>query len=98
MAATTTNAFGRRLCWVLGVRELSKAAGLMPTVYHMNEGHSAFLAIERIRVLMQEHRLSFDEALEATRVSNIFTTHTCVPAGIDLFDNGLVYEYFAQYC
>jgi starch phosphorylase len=75
-----------------------KKLGIQPTVYHMNEGHSAFLAIERIRVLMEEHGLSFEEALEATRLSNVFTTHTCVPAGIDLFDNGLVYEYFSSYC
>ncbi len=80
-----------------GLRALKKL-GIQPTVYHMNEGHSAFLAIERIRVLMEEHNLSFEEALEATRLSNVFTTHTCVPAGIDLFDNGLVYEYFSNYC
>ena len=80
-----------------GVRALRKV-GLMPTAYHMNEGHSAFLAIERIRVLIQEHGLHFAEALEATRLSNVFTTHTCVPAGIDLFDNALTYEYFAAYC
>jgi starch phosphorylase len=80
-----------------GLRALKKL-GIQPTVYHMNEGHSAFLAIERIRVLMEEHGLSFEEALEATRLSNVFTTHTCVPAGIDLFDNGLVYEYFSSYC
>jgi len=80
-----------------GLRAL-KALGLEPTVYHMNEGHSAFLALERIRVLMKEHGLSFDEALEASRVNNIFTTHTPVAAGIDLFDPGLMYEYFHRYC
>lgn len=80
-----------------GVRAL-KALGLKPTVYHMNEGHSAFLAIERIRMLMEEHGLSFEESLEATRRSNIFTTHTPVPAGIDLFDPGLMYQYFHEYC
>ena len=80
-----------------GLRAL-KALGLEPSVFHMNEGHSAFLALERIRVLMQEHKLSFDEALEASRNNNIFTTHTSVPAGIDLFDHGLLYEYFHQYC
>ena len=80
-----------------GLRALKKL-GIQPTVYHMNEGHSAFLAIERISVLMDEHGLTFEEALEATRLSNVFTTHTCVPAGIDLFDNGLVYEYFSNYC
>ncbi len=80
-----------------GLRAL-KALGIKPTVHHMNEGHSAFLAIERIRVLMQEEKLTFEQALEATRVSNVFTTHTSVPAGIDLFDSNLVYDYFRAYC
>lgn len=85
---------------VLGVGGLRalKALGLRPTVFHMNEGHSAFLALERIRVLIQEHGLSFDEALEASRNNNVFTTHTSVPAGIDVFDSGLIYEYFHDYC
>jgi glycogen phosphorylase len=80
-----------------GMRAL-KVLGLEPTVFHMNEGHSAFLAIERIRVLMKEQGLSFDEALDASRSNNVFTTHTSVPAGIDLFDPGLMYEYFNDYC
>ncbi len=85
---------------VLGIGGLRAIArlGVKPTVHHMNEGHSAFLAIERIRVLMQDNGLSFDQALEATRVSNVFTTHTSVPAGIDLFDSGLLYEHFGEYC
>ena len=62
----------------------------------MNEGHSAFLAIERIRLFIERQGLTFEEALEATRVNNVFTTHTPVPAGIDLFDPGLVYHYFNQ--
>ncbi len=80
-----------------GLRAL-KALKLDPTVFHMNEGHSAFLAIERVRVLMQENELSFDEALTATHHNNVFTTHTSVPAGIDLFDGGMIYDYFHQYC
>ncbi len=80
-----------------GLRVL-KALGIKPTVYHMNEGHAAFLGIERVRVLMAEEGLSFEQALEATRVSNVFTTHTSVPAGIDLFDSSLIYEYFDRYC
>ena len=80
-----------------GLRAL-KALGYRPTVFHMNEGHAAFQALERIRDLMEERQLSFDEAWEATRDSNVFTTHTCVPAGIDLFDSGLVYEHFEHYC
>jgi glycogen phosphorylase len=80
-----------------GVRAL-KAMGYSPTVFHLNEGHSAFLALERIRILMEEQHLTFDEALEASRTANIFTTHTSVPAGIDLFDPGLMYHYFHEYC
>jgi glycogen phosphorylase len=80
-----------------GLRAL-KAMGLKPTVYHMNEGHSAFLALERIRVLMADQGLSFAEAFEASRQNNVFTTHTSVPAGFDLFDEGLLREYFGRYC
>lgn len=80
-----------------GLRAL-KALGISPTVHHMNEGHSAFQAIERVRVLMHEEKLTLEQALEATRVSNVFTTHTSVPAGIDLFDSAMVYEYFRAYC
>lgn len=80
-----------------GLRAL-KVLGLEPTVCHMNEGHSAFLAVERIRLLMQEQGLTFEEGLEATRQNNVFTTHTSVPAGIDIFDAGLLYEYFHEYC
>jgi starch phosphorylase len=80
-----------------GLRALARL-GVRPTVHHMNEGHSAFLAVERIRVLMQQNGLSFEQALEVTRVSNVFTTHTSVPAGIDLFDSSLLYEHFNDYC
>src|SRR5579864_2032758 len=80
-----------------GLRAL-KALGLSPTVYHMNEGHSAFLAIERIRVLMADHGLSFEEAEHAARANNVFTTHTSVPAGLDRFDLGTVREHFEPYC
>ena len=80
-----------------GLRAL-RAMNLEPTVFHMNEGHSAFLAVERVRALMEEQRLAFDEALEATRTNNVFTTHTPVPAGIDLFDPGMMHYYFQDYC
>jgi glycogen phosphorylase len=80
-----------------GMRAL-KAMGLQPTVFHMNEGHSAFLALEQIRLYMRDEKLGFDEALEAARAGNVFTTHTPVPAGIDLFDPGLMYHYFSGYC
>ena len=80
-----------------GLRALD-VLGLKPTVWHMNEGHSAFLAIERMRLLIEKEKLNFDEAFEACRSNNVFTTHTSVPAGIDLFDPGLLYEYFGEYC
>ncbi len=86
--------------FVLGIGGLRalKALGLQPTVYHMNEGHSAFLALERIRLLKREQGLTFEEGLEASRNNNVFTTHTAVPAGIDIFDSGLMWEYFHEYC
>jgi starch phosphorylase len=80
-----------------GMRAL-KAMGLRPTVFHMNEGHSAFLALEQVRLYMRDNGLKFDEALEGARASNVFTTHTPVPAGIDLFDPGLMYHYFSEFC
>ena len=72
-----------------GIRALD-ALGLRPTVCHMNEGHSAFLALERIRLLMEEQKLTFAEAREAATGGNVFTTHTPVPAGIDLFHPDLL--------
>lgn len=85
---------------VLGVGGLRalRAMGMRPTVFHMNEGHSAFLAVERLRIMMTTHGLSFREALDAVRASNVFTTHTPVAAGIDLFDEGKLWDYFAVYC
>lgn len=80
-----------------GMRALH-AMGFEPTVFHMNEGHSAFLALEQVRVYMRDAKLSFEESVETARASNVFTTHTPVPAGIDLFDPGLMYRYFSSYC
>jgi starch phosphorylase len=79
-----------------GVRML-EALGLKPTVYHMNEGHSAFLALERIRRLMQQQGLSFEEAQQVAHASQLFTTHTPVPAGIDLFPPDKVLYYLGHY-
>ncbi|MDY6934125.1 MAG: alpha-glucan family phosphorylase [Spirochaetota bacterium] len=75
-----------------GTRAL-KAIGKEITVYHMNEGHSAFMGIERIRTAMKDYNLSYAEALEFVRSSNIFTTHTPVPAGNDRFSPDLLEEY-----
>jgi starch phosphorylase len=79
-----------------GIRALH-AMGLKPLVCHMNEGHSAFLALERIRYLIKNYGLNFDESLSVGTFSNVFTTHTPVPAGIDVFPNDLVEKYFGQY-
>ena len=92
----------KRICQeiVLGIGGLRvlRELGLHPTVYHMNEGHAAFQAVERIRLLMGEQQLTFEEALEASRTNNVFTTHTPVAAGLDLFDAGLMRQYFEPYC
>ncbi|HLU47534.1 MAG TPA: alpha-glucan family phosphorylase, partial [Planctomycetota bacterium] len=79
-----------------GIRALD-AVGFSPTVCHMNEGHSAFLGVERIRALVTGAGLSFDEAREAIHVGNVFTTHTPVPAGNDRFPPEMVSEYFRDY-
>jgi len=77
------------LLGVGGVRVL-RGLGLEPTVFHLNEGHSAFLQLERMRELVEEQGLSPDEAIERLRASTVFTTHTPVPAGNEVFDPGLV--------
>ncbi len=79
-----------------GMRAL-KALNVQPTVYHMNEGHCAFATLERIRQLMEDQKLSFDEARELTIAGSVFTTHTPVPAGNDYFDNDLIQAYFSNY-
>ncbi len=72
-----------------GVRVLRRL-GLDPSVFHMNEGHSAFLQLERMRELVEEQGLAPDEALERLRASTVFTTHTPVPAGNEVFEPDLV--------
>ncbi|MGE4293667.1 MAG: alpha-glucan family phosphorylase [Desulfovibrio sp.] len=84
------------LLGVGGVRLLDKL-GLRPTVIHMNEGHSAFAALERIRAFMREKGLSFEAALEMAASTSVFTTHTPVPAGNDRFPADLMSRYFEGY-
>lgn len=79
-----------------GLRAL-RALGHAPVLCHMNEGHAAFLAIERIRQMMEEHAMTFAQAKEAVVASDIFTTHTSVPAGIDLFAPYLIDRYLGYY-
>jgi starch phosphorylase len=79
------------LLGVGSVRALA-ALGIEPTVYHLNEGHSAFLALERVRALV-EQGVATDEAIELVRASTVFTTHTPVPAGNEVFAEELVLRY-----
>ncbi|RMF59692.1 MAG: glycosyltransferase family 1 protein [Calditrichaeota bacterium] len=74
-----------------------KAMGIEAHAWHMNEGHSVFLALERIRDLMKTRGLTFPEAIEAVSASTIFTTHTPVPAGNDAFPLHFVDKYFQKY-
>ncbi|MFM1873167.1 MAG: hypothetical protein RL398_2589, partial [Planctomycetota bacterium] len=78
-----------------GVR-LLRAIGLRPAVYHMNEGHAAFLVIERLSKLVQGEGLPFDAAREYIAATTMFTTHTPVPAGHDRFGEDLVRRYFGD--
>ncbi len=79
-----------------GIRAL-KALGLEPAVCHMNEGHAAFLALERIRQFMLVHQVDFYTAKNILAQSNIFTTHTPVPAGLERFGFDLIDEHFTEY-
>ena len=79
-----------------GMRALL-ALGIRPTVCHMNEGHSAFLGLERARMLMEELGLTYHEARQAAAAGNIFTTHTPVAAGFDRFEPELMEKYFREY-
>jgi len=77
-----------------GVRAL-RALGITPTVWHLNEGHAAFVALQRIREIIEQGR-SFDDALEEVKRSTVFTTHTPVPAGHDAFPFQLVEKHLAS--
>jgi starch phosphorylase len=79
-----------------GVRALA-AMNIMPHVFHVNEGHSAFLLLERIRIHMEEDELSFAQARALVWSTTVFTTHTPVPAGNERFDPKLVHSYLAEY-
>ena len=84
------------LLGVGGIRALRKL-GIDTQVYHCNEGHAAFIGLERLREYIEKDNLSFSEALEVVRASSLFTTHTPVPAGHDAFDEGLLRQYIGHY-
>ncbi len=79
-----------------GIRAL-RALGIYTQIYHCNEGHAAFIGLERLREFIQNDNLDFDEALEVVRASSLFTTHTPVPAGHDAFDEGLLGRYLGYF-
>jgi alpha-glucan phosphorylase-like protein len=84
------------LLGVGGLRAL-KAMNIEPDLFHLNEGHAAFLGLERLRNYMKEQGMSYAEALETVRSSQLFTTHTPVPAGHDTFSEGLLKNYLFEY-
>ena len=78
-----------------GVRALQEV-GVKPTVWHINEGHAAFMMLERIRNLVLQG-LDFGSAHEAVAVNTVFTTHTAVPAGHDHFSETMMEKYFKAF-
>jgi len=91
------NRFKQELLLGVGGIRLMKELGIEADVYHCNEGHAAFLSLERLRILVQEHGLTFHQAIEVVRSSSLFTTHTPVPAGHDSFDEDLMRTYISHY-
>lgn len=81
---------------IAGMRALT-GLGIKPDLYHSNEGHSAFISLERMRTLVSESHLTFSQAIEAIRSSTLFTTHTPVPAGHDAFEEDLLRKYISHY-
>jgi alpha-glucan phosphorylase-like protein len=79
-----------------GVRAI-EAMGLEPDIYHLNEGHAAFLSIERLKNHVQQDGMNFNEAVEAVRASSLYTTHTPVPAGHDHFPEHMLRNYLYNY-
>jgi starch phosphorylase len=83
---------------VLGIGgwRLLEALDIKPEICHLNEGHAAFVALERIRAFQASHHVTFEEALWATRAGNLFTTHTPVSAGFDRFSPELIHQYLSE--
>jgi glycogen phosphorylase len=81
----------------LGGWRLLQELGIKPEVCHLNEGHAAFAILERAFCFMKDTQQSFDVALAATKVGNLFTTHTAVEAGFDCFSPSLIEQYFGEF-
>ncbi len=82
----------------IGGWRLLNELGIKPEVCHLNEGHAAFAILERAKCFMRENGTSFQAALAVTRIGNLFTTHTAVPAGFDRFSPDLIEKYLSRYC
>ena len=81
----------------IGGWRMLRALGVQPEICHLNEGHAAFAVLERARSFMEETGQPFEVALAATRVGNLFTTHTAVAAGFDRFAPALIEQYLGGY-
>lgn len=81
----------------IGGSEMLNRMGVRYAVLHLNEGHAAFALLERIRERVEESRINYEEAMREVRATTVFTTHTSVPAGHDVFPFALLDKYFSQY-
>ncbi len=91
------NRFKQEFLLGVGGIRVFDALGIKPDVFHLNEGHAAFTALERLRKYVQDEKLSFNEAMETVRASSLFTTHTPVPAGHDFFSEDMLRTYMPHY-
>jgi len=91
------NRIKQEMCLGIGGVRALRAVGTNPTAWHANEGHAAFIVLERAREYVQSHGLTFDQAIELVSASTVFTTHTPVPAGHDIFTLELFDQYMGHY-
>jgi len=91
------NRFKQELLLGVGGIRMLHTMGLNPDVFHLNEGHAAFTALERLRFYVQEGKFTFSQAVELVRCTSLFTTHTPVPAGHDSFNEDLLRTYIPHY-
>ena len=91
------NRLKQELLLGIGGMRLLHALQIQPEVFHFNEGHAAFAGLERLQMLVQEENISFETALEIVRASTLFTTHTPVPAGHDVFSEELLRIYLSYH-
>ena len=90
------NRLKQELLLGIGGIRLLRLLGIDARIYHCNEGHAAFIGLERLREYIEQYDLTFPEAMEIVRASSLFTTHTPVPAGHDAFDEGMLRMYIGH--